>query len=100
VSAADPLILSADDRHISLRLEGHSAQDAGIGVPVHAPPGHTVTPNVYHTDLGTLRFLSEARNLAVLAPAAAGELPATYEIWDDQRPALRGLVQSLSGGIR
>jgi hypothetical protein len=93
---SDNLILAADDRRISLPLQGHSAHDAGIGTPVHAPPGHAVTPNVYRTDLATLRFISEARSLAVLADA---DDPTTrYELWDDHRAALRSLVELLSAG--
>ncbi len=92
---ADPLVIAADDRRIRLTLQGHSTLDAGIGVPVHAPPGHDAAPNVYRTDLGTLRFIGEARNLAVLT--SAGDAPLTYEVWDDQRAALRGLVRLLGG---
>ncbi len=57
------LSLQADDRRVDLHLDGHSAHEAGIGRPVHEPPGSPVTPNVYHTDLPTLRFLCEARHL-------------------------------------
>jgi len=91
----DPLVIAADDRRIRLTLQGHSAHEAGIGVPVHAPPGHDAAPNVYRTDLGTLRFIAEARHLAVLT--SADDIPITYEVWDDQRAALRGLVRLLSG---
>lgn len=92
---AGHLILAADDRRIPLPLEGHSAHDIGIGEPVHPPPVRSATAEVYRTDLATLRFLSEARHLAVLR---ATDPDAPYEIWDDQRPALRALVSRLSGG--
>jgi hypothetical protein len=95
VPVADPLVIAADDRRIRLPLSGHTAQDAGIGIPVHAPPGHSALPNVYRTDLGTLRFMSEARHLAVLSGTDATAV--SYEIWDDERPAWRALVRLLSG---
>ncbi len=87
-------VIAADDRRIELSLEGHSAQDAGIGVSLHAPPGRSVAPNVYGTDLATLRFLAAAHHLALLQ---APDSDSRYEIWDDQRPALEALVRLLSG---
>jgi hypothetical protein len=94
-ASADGLIIAADDRRITLNLAGHSAQDAGIGIPVHAPPVRSAIPNVYRTDLATLRFIAAARHLAVFKRA---DDPSTgYEIWDDQRDALTALVRLLSG---
>jgi hypothetical protein len=93
---AEPLALQADDRIIRLGLKGHSAHEAGIGVPVHAPPGAAVTPNVYATDLATLRFLAEAHRLVLRADSDGTPLP--YELWEDRRPALRAFVQRMAGG--
>jgi hypothetical protein len=93
--AAEPLVLQADDRRIELKLNGHSAHDAGIGMPVHAPPGSDVPPNVYGIDLATLRFISEARHLTVIADTAGTGL--TYELWEDRRTALRAFVRHMSG---
>ncbi len=92
---SEQLVVVADDRRIELTLEGHSARDAGIGLPVHAPPATAAMPNVYRTDLATLRFMAAARHLAVLQGAEAPD--STYEIWDDQRAALSALVRVLSG---
>lgn len=89
------LIMQADDRRIEFRFEGHSAHEAGIGLPVHAPPGSEAAPNVYHTELATLRFLAEARHLKVLPPSDAPF--AAYELWDDRRDALRTFVRRMSG---
>lgn len=91
----DALILQADDRRIELRLKGQSAHDAGIGVPVHVPPGTTAAPHVYGIDLATLRFLAEARNLAVVVDSNGTLL--NYPLWDDRRAALRAFVQRMSG---
>lgn len=93
--AAEPLVLQADDRRIMLRLRGHSALEAGIGEPVHAPAGHDATPNVYGTDLATVRFLAAARRLVLLADSETVQL--TYELWDDRRAALREFVRHMSG---
>jgi hypothetical protein len=95
-SVADPLVIVADDRRLQFSLQGYSAEQAGIGKPVHAPPGPDVHPTVYRTDLETLRFLAAARHLAIVKdPEDASTL---YELWDDERPALGALVRLLSGG--
>ena len=91
----EPLVLQADDRRIELKLRGHSAHEAGIGAPVHAPPGAAVTPNVYGTDLATLRFVSEARRLTMVADSDGA--PLGYELWEDRRTALRAFVHHMNG---
>ena len=86
----DEFTIAADDRRIHPHLEGHSTQDAGVGTAVRAPPGHRWALNVYKTDIATLRYMAEARHLSVgLGPARE---PISYDLWDDQRPALRALV--------
>ena len=91
----EPLVLQADDRRIELKLRGHSAHEAGIGAPVHAPAGAPVTPNVYGTDLATLRFVAEARSLTIVADSEGA--PLGYELWEDRRTALRSFVHHMSG---
>jgi hypothetical protein len=93
--AAENLTIAADDRRISPQLAGHSSQEAGVGSAVRAPPGRHWTLNVYKTDLATLGFIAESRHLAVNTGSAEGLV--TYESWDDQRRALRGLVRRLEG---
>lgn len=92
----EPLVLQADDRRISLSLSGHSAHEAGIGMPVHVPAGVTTPPNVYGTDLATLRFVGEARHLALVAESGGDEV--SYDLWEDRRQALRTFVRHMSGG--
>jgi len=91
----EPLVLQADDRRIELALRGHSAHEAGIGEPVLSPPGTAVTPNVYGTDLATLRFVTEARHLTLLADSGGTSL--SYELWEDHRMALRSFVHHMNG---
>jgi hypothetical protein len=93
--AAEPLVIQADDRRMALSLRGHSARDAGIGFAVHAPPGGTAAPNVYGTDLAAVRFIAAARHLALLADSNGVTLD--YELWNDQRAALRAFVHHMSG---
>jgi hypothetical protein len=93
--AGDNLTIAADDRRINPQLAGHSSREAGVGSAVRAPPGHHWTLNVYRTDVATLGFIAEARHLAVITGSAEG--PVTYDSWDDQRRALRGLVRRLEG---
>jgi hypothetical protein len=89
------LVVAADDRRIALTLAGHSAHDVGIGTPVHPPPVRSAEPDIYRTDLETLRFIAAARHLAVLR---RGDDPSSaYEIWDDQRAALDAFVALLDG---
>ena len=92
---AEPVVILADDRHITLKLQSHSARDAGIGTAVHAPPGDDVPPNVYAMDLATLRFISESRHLALQADS--GGTTFTYDLWEDRRGALRAFVQHMNG---
>ena len=89
-SPPDELTIAADDRLIHPQLAGHSTSDAGVGTAVRAPPGHRWTLNVYRSDIATLRYLAEARRLNVVAGSA--QEPATFDLWDDQRRALRALV--------
>jgi hypothetical protein len=91
----EPLVVQADDRRIELSLRGHSAYEAGIGVPVHAPPGEDLKPNVYGTDLATLRFIAESRHLNLRVDTAVTEL--SYELWEDRRDSLRRFVRHMSG---
>jgi hypothetical protein len=93
--AAEPLVLQADDRRIELTRRGQSPREAGIGEPVHAPPGPAVTPNVYTTDLAALRFVTAARRLTLLA--VSGSTPLRYELWEDHRAALGSFVRHMSG---
>jgi hypothetical protein len=95
-SAATTLVVAADDRRITLTLAGHSAHDVGIGTPVHPPPAGSATPDIYRTDLATMRFIAAARHLAVLKQSDAAS--TAYSIWDDQRAALGVFVDLLSGG--
>jgi hypothetical protein len=95
-NASSALVVAADDRRITLSLAGHSAHDVGIGTPVHPPPVGPATPDIYRTDLETMRFIAAARHLAVLKQSDAAA--TAYPIWDDQRAALGVFVDLLSGG--
>jgi len=94
--ATTALVVAADDRRITLNLAGHSAHDVGIGTPVHPPPAGSATPDIYRTDLATMRFIAAARHLEVLKQSDAAA--TAYPIWDDQRAALGVFVDLLSGG--
>src|SRR5450756_883894 len=75
----DGLVIAADDRRIRPTSQGLSAREAGIGFAVHAPPGRRAAPQVYGTDLETLRFFAESRHLAILT--GADDAPVSYDIW-------------------
>ena len=103
--SGQPLILQADDRRIALKLRGHDAHEAGIGPAVSAhmqvPKGVTAPPDVYGSDLGTIRFLGEARSLTLQVDISGTDpngVPLIYDLWEDARPALKAFVRHMSGG--
>jgi hypothetical protein len=96
-AAVDALVLAADDRRIRFTLAGTRAQDQGISVPVHAPPGQNALPNVYATDLPTLRFIAAAGHVAV--QVGADDTAPAYELWDDQRISLASFVKFMNGDM-
>jgi hypothetical protein len=96
-TAADTLVLAADDRRLRFDLAGTRAADQGIAVPVHAPPGQDAPPNVYATDLATLRFIAAAGRVALRL--GADDTAPTYELWDDERPALAAFVKFMNGDV-
>jgi hypothetical protein len=93
--AVEPLVLQADERRIEL-TRGHSAREAGIGVPVHRPSFATAAPEVYAVELPTLRFIGESRQLALHIESAA--TPVEYSLFDDRRSALKAFVRQVDGG--
>ncbi len=93
--AAEPLIIQADDRRITLKLRGNSAHEAGIGLAIHAPAVGNARPTVYGTDLSTVRFIGAARQLTLLADSDGTTL--SYALWTDRRPALQQFVRHMSG---
>lgn len=93
--SGDGLTIAADDRLLRLRTDGRSIQEVGLGTAVHAPPHHRWKLTLHRTDIATLRFLAESRQLAIVTPGAGGSI--TYELWDDERQSLRGLVDRLEG---
>jgi len=92
---ADSLLLIADDRRIRLNANGKSPAELGIARAVHAPAGQDAKPLVFPADLDTLRFIAAARSLAV--QTTRGEEVVSYELWDDERPALDRYVRFLNG---
>jgi hypothetical protein len=93
--AAETLVLAADDRRIRLSFAGSGAADQGIAQPVHAPPNQNSPPNVYRTDLATLRFIGAARRVSVQI-GTDGNGPV-YELWTDARGALAAFVSFMEG---
>lgn len=91
----DEITIMADDRQLRPQLEGHSLQEAGVGTAVAAPPGNQWALHVYRSDLPTLHFLSEARQIRVITRSPDG--PVTYEVWKDERESLKALVRRLEG---
>ena len=95
IVTADTIVLAVDDRRIRLTLGGTRAAEQGIALPVHAPPHEGAVPNVYRTDLATLRYLALGHNLALQAGADDGA--PVYQLWDDERGALAAFVKFMNG---
>jgi hypothetical protein len=91
----DQLLLRADDRRIPLNARGHSPREAGIGMVVDAPSGSSGPPIVYGTDLATLRFIAESRQLALALDTERSTL--IYDLWQDRRGDLARFVRHMSG---
>lgn len=96
LSANDKVIvISAADRRIRLTDSGRTAAQQGIATPIHEPPGPTLAPVVYETDLETLRFLAATRSVSL--QVGSNELAPAYELWDDQRASLAQFVRFAKG---
>ena len=93
-NTVDTLLVAADDRRMRFSLAGTRAADQGIALPVHAPPGQHALPNVYRTDLATLRYLAAARRIAI--QTGADDTAPVYELWDDQQDALSSFVKFMN----
>jgi len=91
----EQLVLHADDRRIQLNARGHTAREAGIGMPVDVPPGSSGPPTAYGTDLATLRFIAESRHLALALDTERSTL--VYDLWQDRRADLARFVRHMSG---
>lgn len=97
LAASDGIVvISADDRRIRLVPSGRTAAQQGIATPIHEPPGPTLAPLVYETDIETLRFLAAARELNL--QLGGDTLTPTYALWDDERASLGDFVRFLKGG--
>ena len=92
---ADALVLVADDRRIRLSANGKTPHELGIDNALDVPVGQSVKPLVFPTDLATLRFVAAARSLQIQTRVA--DAAVTYELWEDQRPALDRFVRFLDG---
>jgi hypothetical protein len=93
-TAVQQLRLQADERSMELPLQGRSAHDLGIGVPVHRPPLGTGTPYVYDIDLPSMRFIAASHHLELHIESDGTLL--TYKLFEDRRVALREFVRRVS----
>jgi hypothetical protein len=93
-TAVQQLRLQADERSMELPLQGRSAHDLGIGVPVHRPPLGTGTPYVYDIDLPSMRFIAASHHLELHIESNGTLL--TYKLFEDRRVALREFVRRVS----
>jgi hypothetical protein len=92
---AEQLVITADDRRITLTAVGTNAVEAGISVPVRAPSGVGSISRVYSADLATLRFIGAAGNVRL--QVGADDAAPYYELWEDQRGSLAEFVRFAEG---
>jgi hypothetical protein len=93
-AAVQQLRLQADERSIELPLQGRSAHELGIGVPVHRPPLGTGTPYVYDIDLPSMRFIAASHHLELHVESNGTLL--NYKLFEDRRAALREFVRRVN----
>lgn len=86
---APDLTLVADDRRMELQPISYAAQTPP---PVDRPPTRHFVAGIYHSDLSTLRYLTQAHYLSLVRGAGSDE--ARFELWDDERADLAALVRS------
>jgi len=89
--AANKVVLQADERLIELTLQGRSALELGIGLPVHRPPVGAETSYIYLTDLETVQILAESSHLSLQIQEQTAS--AHYQLFEDGRSALREFVR-------
>jgi hypothetical protein len=94
-TGAGELMLTADDRRISLEEKGMTLREAGVSVPVHPPAAVSSVAHVTHTDRATIAFIALARTLSVTS--ATPQSPEPYELFDDQRASLQAFVDFIGG---
>jgi hypothetical protein len=87
---APNLALVADDRRMELHPISYSAQTPP---PVDRPPTRHFVGGIYHTDLDSLRYLTEAHYLSLVRGEGPDE--ARFELWDDERASLAALISSV-----
>jgi hypothetical protein len=93
--SGEALIITADDRRMKLQLAAADPLEAGLSMPLRAPPGVETISRVYAVDLDTLRFLANSRSLRL--QTTDSEDAPYYELWDDARGALRAFVRFADG---
>ena len=94
-ASAGHMVITADDRRISLMPVANNAVEAGISVPVRAPAGVGSISRVYLADLATLRFIGAAGNVRL--QVGEDETAPYYELWEDQRGSLSEFVRYAEG---
>jgi hypothetical protein len=91
----EQLIVTADDRRMKLQPAAADPLEAGLSLPLQAPPGVQTISRVYAVDLDTLRFLANSRSLRL--QTSDDEDAPYYELWHDTRGALRAFVRYADG---
>jgi hypothetical protein len=94
-SETESLVITADDRRIVFNPVAATAAEAGISVPVRAPPGVTSISHVYGTDLATMGFLTMATSVRL--QISNSDVAPYYELWDDGRASLNDFVRFANG---
>jgi hypothetical protein len=89
------LVITADDRRIGFTPVAATPTEAGISVPIRAPPGVKSISHVFGTDLDTMGFLTVAHTLRL--QVSDSDTAPYYELWEDGRTALGDFVRLANG---
>ncbi|HEY7643257.1 MAG TPA: hypothetical protein VH814_26240 [Steroidobacteraceae bacterium] len=96
VAPGDELVLVADGRPITLRSDGKTLRDHGLGQPPTRAPSRTAIPVLYAADRESISYVAHATELHIeLIHGGSNEV---FALWKDGRAALRAFSASVGGG--
>lgn len=89
-SGFDSVILFVDGEPFPLELAGWTLDAIGVTEPVYVKPVASATDAYYHVTLDQIRRLATASRIDLRVGTAR---PVTYQMWDQQGPALTALQE-------
>ena len=89
-SGFESVVLFVDGEPFPLELAGWTLESIGVSEPVYVKPVASAADAYYRVTLDQVRLLATAQRIDLRVGAAR---PTLYELWDQQGPAVEGLVE-------